>query len=277
MEDIDPYAVGKDAQWRDTLEDGVLMFANARPAIFEQALDPKTSKASTDSSKYDLWEANCIRTLKGELSTNVVASKLYYYQKHKAVYNVLEVKKNSSDQPTFVRMLKHKATDEVLLDEQCEIDTLRDFINLNIKIHSEASNDIINTQVKLQNKLENELADPILGATGKSLSMFKLFRDSRVVDKESFISFFDDIKDDDFIFATTGLSKSSTFKRFNPVNYSRYWSSNGRNLDAITFIPNQNVIFGGFSLFASYDVPKFEAKYEGITNWTFIWNYYKIN
>ena len=172
------------------------MFANAKPAIVEQALDPKTSKASADSSKYDLWEANCIRTLKGELSTNVVASKLYYYPKHKAVYNVLEVKKNSSDQPTFVRMLKHKSTDEVLLDDQSEISTLRDFINLNIKIHSEASNGIMNTQVKLQNKLENELTDPILGATGKSLSMFKLFRDSKVVDKESFISSFDNIEDD---------------------------------------------------------------------------------
>ena len=54
MEDTDQYAVDKDAQWRDTLNDGVLMFVNARPAIVEQALDPKASKASADSSKYDL-------------------------------------------------------------------------------------------------------------------------------------------------------------------------------------------------------------------------------
>ena len=120
---------------------------------------------------------------------------------------MLEVKKNSSEQPTFVRMLKHKATDEVVLDDPSEIGTLRDFINLNIKIHSEASNGIMNTQVKLQSKLESELADPIVGATGKSLSMFKLFRASRVVDKESFISSFDNIEDDMILFATSGLSK----------------------------------------------------------------------
>ena len=62
------------------------------------------------------------------------------------------------------------------------------------------------------------------------------------------------------LFATNGLSKKWVFRRFDQKYYTNYWYTYG-GMEALCFIPNQNVIVCGFGLFNSHDVPKFEAQY----------------
>ena len=159
-------------------------------------------------------------------------------------------------------MLKHKGSEEIILEDQNEISTLRDYIFVNIKILTQTSSDsIINTPIRLQSKLDKELLDPIMGATGKTLTMFKFFKDSKLIDKEAFISSFDDVEEDMFLLATTGFSKASMFKRFHKPYEWPYWGYYGTNVDAWCFVPNQTVIFCGFTLYST-DQPSFEVKYK---------------
>ena len=91
--------------------------------------------------------------------------------------------------------------------------------------------------------------------------MFKFFKDSHIIDKESFISSLDNVEEDMFILATTGFSKPSVFKRFEKPYEWPYWGYYGTTIDGVCFVPNQTVIFWGFTLYST-DQPKFEAKYK---------------
>lgn len=63
------------------------------------------------------------------------------------------------------------------------------------------------------------------------------------------------------MFATTGYSKPFVFKRFkNPYNYA-YWGYYGNSWDAIAFIPNQNVVLCGFTLYGT-DRDSYEMRYK---------------
>ena len=116
--------------------------------------------------------------------------------------------------------------------------------------------------MKLNNKLEGEVGEVILGATGIELSSFKFFKDSKFVNKDAIISSLDNVKDEMELVAMVGLSKPSIFRRFGNPSESRGWGHHGRYVDAIIFIPNQNVIVSGFSLYAALDYPSFEWTYK---------------
>ena len=153
-------------------------------------------------------------------------------------------------------MVEHGSSEELVLGDQDCISALRDYIDIFIRIYTEnVSNFTISTSVKLNNKLEVEVGEVIQGAIGIALSSFKFFKDSKFVNKESFISSLDNIKDGMEFVAMAGLSKPSIFRRFGMPSEYKSWGHNGRYLDAITFIPNQNVIVSGFSLYAAHDYP----------------------
>jgi len=159
-------------------------------------------------------------------------------------------------------MTEHNGDKEISLNKQEDIDTLRDYVLINLRIHSGGTNDcILNTPVKLQNKLEDELSQSFLGATGKAMTMVKLFYGSNLVDKEALLSSLKDIKDEIYLFATTGYSKSYTFKRFIKPYEWPYWGYYGTTIDAIAFVPNQSVVLCGFALYST-DKDSFEVKYK---------------
>jgi hypothetical protein len=112
-----------------------------------------------------------------------------------------------------------------------------------------------------RNKLEDELADPIEGATGKTLAMFKIFKDSKLVDKDMYISNYDNVQDDVTLLAASGFGTSHTFKRFKSFCEYAYWGYSPGSPDAICFTPNQNVILCGFTIYTS-DQLQFEIKYK---------------
>ena len=114
-----------------------------------------------------------------------------------------------------MRLVEHGSSEELVLDDQDCISALRDYIDIFIRIYTEnVSNFTISTSVKLNNKLEVEVGEVIQGAIGIALSSIKFFKDSKFVNKESFISSLDNIKDGMEFVAMTGLSKPSIFRRF---------------------------------------------------------------
>ena len=60
--------------------------------LLKKTIEELNKKGATESSKYELTEANWIKTLKGESTVSIVTNKLFYYPKKKAIYNVVEVK-----------------------------------------------------------------------------------------------------------------------------------------------------------------------------------------
>lgn len=125
----------------------------------------------------------------------------------------------------------------------------------------QAQEKLLTLVLSCRNKLEDELVDPIEGTTGKTLAMFKLFKDCKMIDKDMFISNYDSAQDDITILAATGFSDPHTFKRFKkPYEYA-YWGYYGSTTDAIGFIPTQNVILCGFTLYST-DQPQFQIKYK---------------
>jgi len=133
---------------------------------------------------------------------------------------------------------------------------------MNINIFSgDGACETLNTPVRIGNKLENEFEDPITGATGKSIGMFKFFKDGKVIDKEKLISNLSGVKDNMSIMATVSFGKPSVFKRFEKPYEWPYWGYYGGNTDAISFVPRQNVLVCGFAIYVT-DKPKFEVKYK---------------
>lgn len=255
------YSLKNSAIWKTTLEDGLVKFTDVVPMIGEISAEA-LKKKKDDSSKYDLSEGNIIKTLTQASQFTVITTKLYYYPTNDSVYKVLEVKKDADGKVNFVKMVHYKDNSEITLEKDSEISTLRDYVWVNVKIYTDnILSTIINTKVKLQNKLDAELGDPIQGATNSTISMFKLFMGSKLVDKESFLSSHDDVKDDLSILATTGFSKPRVFKRFRKPYEWPYWGYYGTTTDAIAFVPNQNCIIAGFTLYAT-DKPSFECKYK---------------
>ena len=94
-------------------------------------------------------------------------------------------------------MVKENGKDEIKLDKDIKIDSLRDYINVNIKLYHETnSGEIINLPIKLQNKLETEIGDPIEGITGKIFALFKFFHKSHTLNGDKFLSSYPDVKED---------------------------------------------------------------------------------
>jgi hypothetical protein len=236
------------------------MFNGVVPAKKELNADQIAKLEKSGVKTYELNEANCIKTLKIN-DKSIASNKLYYHPKKKLVYKVIEVKKED-DKIVFVKLSESISSTELLIENSSEIDSLRDYVYLNLKIFSGGiMEDIVSTKVRLQAKLEDELKDSVDGATGKGVSMFKFFHDSKVVDKEDMLSKLTDIKDGMYLFATTGYSKAYQFKRFaKPYEYP-YWGYYGTTIDAIGFSPNKNVVLCGFTIYGT-DRDSFELKYK---------------
>ena len=154
----------------------------------------------------------------------LIQTKIYYYPKTECCYTVINVEKNEDGVYTSAKLLKQDSDHQLELTKQTELSTLRNFVNINIKMFSsDGPGEVISAQVKLQNKLETELADPILGATGKSIALFKLFKDSKLIDKDMFLSSHSNVKDNMVIMGIMGFSNPYTFKRFKRLNEGPYW------------------------------------------------------
>lgn len=260
------YTLETPTVWKNTLNDGLVKFKEVKPAIQEKTA--ATLKKQKEENKYELTEANCIRNLKIEGSTTIQPNKVYYYPSQGCCYTVLSVQKDSSGKPSKVKLSKHGNTKagkdkEIELDSDKDISSLRDYVMVNVRVYSDTEPcSIISTPIKLQNKLETELTEPMVGATGKSLTMSKLFHNSKAIDKESTLaSECDNIEDNMILFATSGFSKSYKFKRFpKPYPYP-YWGYYGTSWDGIAFIPNQNVILNGFTVYST-ESNSFQLRYK---------------
>ena len=252
--------------WRNTLSDSIVKFKSVKPMIKEKTADDmKKAEKGGSKDKYELSEANIIKNLK--IGDKLVHSnKLYYYPETKKWYNVVNVKKED-DVIVSVTMNEHNTSEknsdtETITLSGKDADTLRDYVYVNIRFHSEGvTEDTVNTKVRLQAKLEDELQAPILGATGKGLTMFKFFFNSKLIDKESMISKLDNVTDDMYLYACVGYSKAYTFKRFHKPYEWPYWGYYGTTIDAIAFVPSQNVVLCGWAIYAT-DRDSFELKYK---------------
>ena len=163
-------------------------------------------------------------------------------------------------------MLKENGKDEIKLDQDIQIDSLRDYININIKLYHETnSGEIISLPIKLQNKLETELGDPIEGITGTTFALFKFFHKSHILNGDKFLNSYPDVKEGMTIIGAAGFSKPYCFKRFKKPYEYPYWGYYGNTIDAIAFVPNKPVIFYGFVLYAT-DQPQFQVKYKIYVN-----------
>lgn len=246
--------------WRDTMNDGVIKFKNVVPAFAESTADELSKIEKQAGSKLEHNEANSVKDLKTDISL-INMGRLYYYPKNKSVYKILEVKKNDGVYES-IKMTIPESSDEITLDKTAEIDTLRDYVFINLKIYSgSVIEDIVNTKVKLQSKLEDELRGPVMGATGNGITMFRFFHNSEIIDKEDMLSKLKDVKDNMYLFATTGYSKAYKFKRFAKPYEWPYWGYYSTTIDAIAFTPNQNVVLCGFTLYGT-DRDSFELKYK---------------
>lgn len=228
-------------------------------------MDSRSQRNKGAKDKYELSESNIIKTFKTGSNT-ISSNKLYYYPKNEKCYRVIKVNQEEG-KTTSVTMTEHINESQSLVKETItlsdkDIDTLRDYIFINLKFHSDgAIEDTVNTKIRLQRKLEDELQGPVLGATSKTLTMFKFFFNSKLLDKEDMISKYDGIKDEICLYACTGYSKAYTFKRFHKPYEWPYWGYYGTTVDAIAFIPNQNVVLCGWSIYGT-DRDSFELKYK---------------
>lgn len=66
----------------------------------------------------------------------------------------------------------------------------------------------------------------------------------------------------DQIVAVQGLGKPKQWKRFEKPYEHSTWSCNGRYADALTFKPQKNIIFAGFSSWAAKDDTSYDLKYQ---------------
>lgn len=256
------YLLPRNAVWRETLSEGLIKFSDIKPGVTEKSADQFSKKDSGVIDKYELSEANILKTFKSATQSAPAAGRLYYYPKTESCYNIIEVKKDADGKIESVKMVKKNGSDEVTLSKDIDIKTLRDYVFVNISVFNDnVCSDILNIQIKLQTKLETEIAAPLQSATGKLLTMFKFFKDSDVVDKDISLSNLSDVKDEMNIIAAAGFSKPYTFKRFRKPYEWPYWGYYGTTIDAVAFVPNQNVIFAGFTLYST-DQPSFECKYK---------------
>lgn len=229
------------------------------PSYKEKTLEI-IKKEKDSASKYDLSEANVIKTLKIDMS-KVSSGRVYFYPKTNKCYNVVEAKKENGE-TVYAKMVEHKGEAELILTDLDEISTMRDYVFVNIKLCGEyGTEDIINAPIKLQGIIESELSSAIMGATGRGISMFKFFHDANLVEKDNTLSKLSNIKDNMFLLGTTGFSKMYTFKRFPKTYEWSYWGYYGTTIDAIAFTPNQNIVLCGFTIYAT-DREYFELKYK---------------
>lgn len=256
------YSLPRSAVWRETLDEGLIKFSDVKPGIPEKSSDELKKKGASTTDKFELSEANMLKIFKTVTQSTPNVGRLYYYPSTESCYNIIEVKKDAEGKVESVKMVKQHGSDEVTLSKESDIKTLRDYVIVNISIFNDnVCSDILNLQIKLQTKLENEIATPLQGATGKVLTMFKFFQDSNLVDKEMTLSNLRDVKDEMIIIAAAGFSKPYIFKRFKKPYEWPYWGYYGTTIDAVAFVPNQNVIFAGFTLYST-DQPSFECKYK---------------
>lgn len=261
MESDPVYKVDDEHLWRETLADGTVKFFNTKPSLKEQDADV-LNKKEKGLDKYELSEANCIKNLKTDTST-LTSMKMFYYPAKESVFNILEVKKDDNGTPNFVKMVPPDSSDEITLEDPDEISTLRDYIYLSIKVLSNTdAPQILNSIAKLGGKLENEVGDSLKGSTGRTISMFKFFTEKKMFDKSSMISSIPNVSDNTCLVATSGFSKPFIFKRFQKMYEWPYWGCSGYSPEAIAFIPNQEIILQGFTLYVSDNSAGFECYYK---------------
>lgn len=171
---------------------------------------------------------------------------------------------SKADDGKFSEVKLTKQTDgkEIVLKKDSDIESLRDYVFIELKIIAQnRDSELLNIPVKLQNKLEKEVEEPLQGSTGMNVGMFKFFKNGNAFDKEKFLSNENDTKDGVSILATASFGKPCVFKRFKSIYQWPYWGYYGGTTDAIAFVPSQNVIICGFTIFGN-DQPSFECKYK---------------
>ena len=136
METDYTFSVNRDSLWMKTLDDGVLYFKNAQPSIIEKSQDELKKPAGKDDSKYELSQENCIRILSKWLAIDIEQSKLYWYSLNSKIYKAIEVKKDWDNKPVLVRLAEHDSAEELVLDDQTNIGSLKDSIKVLIRIYS---------------------------------------------------------------------------------------------------------------------------------------------
>ena len=82
---------------------------------------------------------------------NLTKSKLYYYPDKKQIYKLLDYTKSPDGVVVTVKLLKQNSDEELTLDKDSEISTLRDYVLANIKLFADSGpGEVISSRVKLQ-------------------------------------------------------------------------------------------------------------------------------
>jgi len=90
---------------------------------------------------------------------------------------------------------------------------------------------------------------------------YKLFFNKTNIQKDKTPAQIEEMKDQDWIYASQGLGKPYVFKRFQKVYTSYGWSNSGNHADGIAYLPQKNVKVCGFSTFAARSKDCYEMKY----------------
>ncbi|CAI2373399.1 unnamed protein product [Moneuplotes crassus] len=252
-----PYSFTHQKNWRTSLDEGELPFCNVIPSIKEKTKDQQ--KKENDSM---LTEANILKTFKEKTAPVFNKGNLVYNTKEDKWYKVLDLKTDEEYKPTWasVSLRDSNETKEVTKGSEFEefTNSLMIFISVN---HESGNTETLEVDLKIYDKFEAALEGPFDGA-GITLMGYKLFYNSKELDKDSNLSKIEGIKNGDTIYASEGFGKPYKFSRFPRVYTSYGWSNSGNYADAITFVPTQNVKVCGFSCYAAKQKPSYEMKYK---------------
>lgn len=204
-------------------------------------------------------EANVIKSFKSQTSPVFNKGKLVYDTKTHEWYKVLDLKTDDNYKPTWASIAKKGGTDSIEITKEEDFDNFTNTLTILIKIEGEKSL-TIETTPKIYDKFETAFEGPFDGA-GETFMSYKLFFNSKMVEKDQCLATIDGIKDGDIIYASEGLGKPFKFNRFMEVNTSWGWSNSGGSPDGIMFKPTKNIKVCGFSTFAARDKDSYEIRY----------------
>lgn len=250
------FRIASDLHYKDTLEDGILLFNNVVPAKKEQS-----AEVLKKLKELEFTEANIYRSFK--TSTNIVFNKgnLVYNTKDNKFYRVVDLKTDESYQPLSANLVVKNGDDKLEINDPSDFEHFQDFVNLNILVKSENSDlTCLSVKQKLYEKFEDTLANAFLGE-GLMVISFKFFFNGKELDKSMTVAQLDNIINGSYIFATAGLGKPSKFNRFKSVYTSYGWSNSGNYPDGIAFLPQQHIKVCGFSTFAARSKDSYQMKY----------------
>lgn len=192
----DKYHLVKDVMFCETMEDGVLAFKNIVPAKRELKMD-----VLKKLNEPELTEASIMKAFKVISSHVFNKGNLVYNSKDKKFYKVVDLKTDDAYNPTFASLVIKDGDDKLELSKESDFEHFRNYIELKLIIKSSKSdNMMLAIKQKLYDKFQDTLSS-IFNGVDLSLIAFKLFFNSKELDKALCVAQMNDMTEGDYIYA----------------------------------------------------------------------------